>query len=77
MAEVLARQLVGRMHRVEPAATGTVRTGREQHEGDGAGSVAAIGPVVDRAALDEHIASVQRDDLSVEFQSMLPSITTA
>src|SRR5215831_9317092 len=43
------------------------RPGVDQHEGDHAGLVVAIDPVVDGAALHQHVAGAERDHLVVEL----------
>src|SRR5260370_22300897 len=52
---------------VESLAADADRLGVDQHKGDHAGHRSAVDPVVDRAALDEHVAGLQMDGRIVQL----------
>jgi hypothetical protein len=51
--------------------------GGDEHEGDDAGSGSAVDPVVDRAALHQHIALAQMNGRTSISMSTSPERTTA
>src|ERR1700756_1345450 len=50
------RQISELIHRAEDLAAALDRLGGDQHEGDDARLGAAVDPIVDGAALDQHVA---------------------
>ena len=63
--------------RVQDLAAGGHRFGGDQHKGDHTWLGAAIDPIVDRAALHQHVAGLRCTVTSSSSMSISPFMTTA
>ena len=62
---------------IQHLAAGVHWLGVDKDESDHTRRSAAVDPIVDRAALDEHVARFQMDDRVVSSMSISPDKTTA